>query len=148
MGSSLIIKKLFIILAILLVIILLLYCTSFAWGRGLLVLGFGPKPLYEEYPNTLWVSNDPQIYMTVSASPYDHSESYLVVNGEKKEVVLYISQLEDHAHISFLSADGNSGRAVLEGDHVRVSDYEISWNVTNDEVFDWAYSTIILERQR
>ena len=74
--------------------------------------------------------------------------TYLVVNGETIEVVLYISQLEDHAHISLLSSDGKSGRTVLEGDHVRVSDSEISWNVTNDELFGGEYSTIILERQR
>lgn len=148
MGSSSAIKKISIIIATLLVIILLLYCTSFAWGRGLLLLGFGPKPLYEEYPNTVWVSSDPQIYMTVSPSPYDRTGSYLVVNGETIEVVLYISQLEGHAHISLLSSDGKAGRTVLEGDRVRVSDSEISWNVTNDELFDGAYSTITLERQR
>ncbi len=148
MGSSSVIKKISIIAATLLVIILLLCCTSFAWGRGLLMLGLGPKPLYEEYPNTVWVSSEPLIYMTVSSSPYDCSGSYLVVNGEKIEVVLYISQREGHAHISLLSSDGKSGRTVLEGDHVRVSDSEISWNVTNDELFDGAYSTIILERQR
>ena len=141
-------RKIFIIVVSLMVIILLLYFTSFAWGRGLLLLGVGSKPLYEEYPNTVWASSDPQIYMTVSPSPYDRSESYLVLNGEKIDVVLYISQREDHVHISLLSSDGETGRTVLEGDRVRVSDSEISWNVTYDELFNGAYSTIILERQR
>ena len=132
MGSSFAIKIISIILATLFVIL----------------LGFGPKPLYEEYPNTVWVSNDPQIYMTVSSSPYDHSGSYVVVNGEKIEVVLYISKREDLAHINLLSADGKSGTTVLVGDHVRINDSEISWNVTHDYLFDEAYSTITLERQR
>lgn len=148
MGSSSTTKKVSIIIATLLVIVLLFCCTSFAWGRGLLMLGFGPKPLYEEYPNTAWVSRDPQIYMTVSSSPYDSSGSYIVINGETIDIVLYISQREDHAHISLLSSDGKPERAVLEGNHVRISDSEISWIVTNDELFNGEYSTIILERQK
>lgn len=141
-------KKITICLTILLGIILLLCCTSFAWGRALLLFDLGPKPLYEKYPNTEWVSSDPKICMMVSPSPYDSSESYLVVNEEKIAVVLYISQLEDHAHISILSPDGKTEKIVLAGDHVRVSDSKISWNVTKDELFGGAYSTITLERQR
>ena len=148
MVSSSAIKKVSIVIATLLVIVLLLCSASFAWGRGLLLLGFGPKPLYEVYPTTVWASSDPQINMTVSDNPYDRFGSYLVVNGEKIQVVIYISQREDVADISVLSSDGKGRRTVLLGEHVRVSDSTISFSVTEDKLYGGKYSIIILERQR
>ena len=118
----------------------------FIAGHMIQLTDLGPKPLYEEYPNSIWISDEPTIYMTVSDSPYSENGSYLIVEGERIPVNVFITEKEDRAIISQPSSDGKVENVLLEGDHVRINDKEISFEVTYDELFSGKYTSITLKR--
>lgn len=106
------------------------------------------KEPYEEYPNSTWISEEPTIFMTVSDSPYTTGRSYIVKDGERIPVSIYVMRAESHVIISALSSNEKNHNILLEGDNVRVRASEISFHVTVDELFDGMYSTIVLKRQK
>ena len=131
--------------AIVFFLIIILFIVFLFWL--FLLTSLAVKEPYEKYPNSVWVSEDPEIYMTVSESPYTTGGSFVVKDGQRTEVSIYVMRAESRVIISALSSNGNVHTVLLEGDSVRVKASEISFRVTFDELFDGRYSTIVLKRQ-
>ena len=146
MDSSLTLKKGLLIAAVPILLVLLLWLVV---GSSFVVnlLGLGPKPVYEEYPNSIWVSDEPAIKMVISDSPYILDDSYVIVDGSMEKVSIYVSEKEDTVLIRSVDTHGNTKGTLLSGNHVRINSSRISFHVLRDYLFDNKYSTITLKRQ-
>lgn len=137
--------------AIVFFLVIILFIVFLFWlfflNGAYMLTSLAVKEPYEKYPNSVWVSEDPEIYMTVSESPYTTGGSFVVKDGQRTEVSIYVMRAESRVIISALSSNGNVHTVLLEGDSVRVKASEISFRVTFDELFDGRYSTIVLKRQ-
>ena len=133
-------------------VVILLFVLFFFWlfflNGTYMLTSLVIKEPYEEYPNSSWVSEDPVIFMTIPESPLMKQESYVVIDGERIPVSIYVMRAESHVIISTFSPNEKTHTILLEGNDVRVSGSEISFHVTTDVLFDGMYSTIVLKRQK
>ena len=99
-----------------------------------------------DFPDSVWVSESPQIELHVSHDHViEHSEAFLIVDGERIDVDI---ALEANSYPVRISVKGeNSLEAVLiEGTLSSVKEGEISFEVERDRVYGGAYRTITLRR--
>ena len=118
----------------------------FAAMVTVLVIGLEQTKGPYDCPDSVWVSDSPQIELHVS---HDHgietSEAFLIVDGERIDVDVY---LETNRYPVRIRTKGvNSLEAVLiEGTLSSVEKGEVSFTVEKDRVYGGAYRTITLRR--
>ena len=140
-------RRTILIVAVAITIGLIIAFVGFPFfGRILYISGLGPKGPYK-YPNSTWESKDPCISLHVSdkGSAVEDAEAYVIVDGEKIFVNLYIQA--DRANVIIQKRDDSSleGR-LLVGELTKCSSEKVEFRVEEDHLFSGRYSSIILWR--
>lgn len=96
-------------------------------------------------PDSVWISEEPYIELHVSSNHViEESEAFLMVDGEKIEVWVY---LETNRQYVTITRSGDNGLKLISGTLGRVRENEVSFEVQEDHVYSGAYQTITFRRQ-
>ena len=113
-------------------------------GRIFIMFGWVSGPYNN--PGSIWVSNEPEIYMEISPSHrVDESTCYVVVDQEK--IPVWILVQPDRPYV-FIESVTDPHTHLLTGDLLSCSKNSFVFKVTEDELFSGKYEEITLVRQK
>ena len=99
-----------------------------------------------DYPDSIWVSKDPYIYLHVVDQYSYNAESYIIINGERIPVVFFAEKKSATCYIVTSKPDGDS-ESLLIMEYECFSD-RIELKVLHDYCFDGQYDSIVMYRNQ
>ncbi len=105
-----------------------------------------------DYPDTIWVSDDPQIILHVSSKGYDYlTEAFILKDNNKLPIVFLADPKRITAEI-YAAQDYSSNNLSLEKAllivECKYKKDKVVMSIVKDRIFDGCYSTITLLRIR
>ena len=135
-----------IILALLFFVLLLALLYPFL-GRLALMTGLVNGPY--DYPGSIWVCTEPEIYLQISPSGIvEDSICYVVVDGIKIQANLYVQPDREWVLIQPKEQTAQSSINLLMGNLIRCTNDRVVFEVVEDELYSGKYKEITLILQR